>query len=208
MSDRFAATRGLGWSGWTAVLLLAVTVAIAARSGVALIGSLFGPSGEDSLADRRGLDPSEDILRNHVAQIDGRTMFFTPDAPPPPPPQVTEREPEAPRPDPAPSRYGGPAIVGMMFDSVWFSNEMRLQVGESGSGVRVISMDAPWSARLEWRDVEFDVPFMERDQVVLDNSAEESGSARQPEGRRASRGDESGGSSDQDPTERNGDRSQ
>jgi hypothetical protein len=165
------------------------------------------PGASDPLAQRDGAGGPGDVLQGHVAQIDGRTMFFTPDAPPPPPREIVDAGPAEPEPDPPPSRYGGPSIVGMMFDSVWFSNDTTLEIGESGGGITLLGMDAPWSARVEWRGVEFDVPFMQRDEVVFEDTG--SGSAvRRAEATSVSGGSDGDDDQTEDPRERSGDRSQ
>lgn len=94
------------------------------------------------------------------AQIDGRSMFFVPAAPPAPPtePTVVDRGPPAP-----PSAYAGPRIVAIVGSSVWFENGDTAKAGaDAEGGVKVVSVSPPWSARVLWRGAEFDVPLFDR----------------------------------------------
>lgn len=50
----------------------------------------------------------------------------------------------------------------MLGNGVWFESGEIAGVGEEVDGVRVISLSPPWSARLEWKGVEFDVPLFDR----------------------------------------------
>src|SRR5690606_29540185 len=96
------------------------------------------------------------------ARIDGRSLFFVPSAPPPPPPPppppvARDDTPPPPPPPPPPAQYGGPQIVALINDTVWLAGGDRVAPGESAQGVQVISVDAPWSATVQWSGVEFDV---------------------------------------------------
>lgn len=104
-----------------------------------------------------------------VKQTDGRTMFFVPAAPPPPPPPPPpEKEEGPPPPPPPPATYGGPAIVAIVNDTVWFADgTKRGATSEGESGVKVISISPPWEARVLWEGVEFNVPVFARDAVVM-----------------------------------------
>lgn len=100
----------------------------------------------------------------HEASAVGRSMFYIPFAPPPPPPPPPPPAPprSSPPPPPPPSRYDGPPIVAMLGNGVWFESGEIAGVGEEVDGVLVISLSPPWSARLEWKGVEFDVPLFDR----------------------------------------------
>ena len=64
---------------------------------------------------------------------------------------------------PPPSRYGGPSIAYVWDDRVTFENDMTLTAGGEGqSGVEVLSTNLPWSVKVRWRGVEFDVQLFER----------------------------------------------
>lgn len=103
----------------------------------------------------------EDGLDGYLAQIDGRSPFHKPL---PPEPKTEVAQPEGPR----PTRYGGPAIVAMINNAVWFSDGQRLKASEaspSGS-LKVIELRAPWSARIAWNGGEFDVDFFQRSALL------------------------------------------
>ena len=102
-------------------------------------------------------------LRAQQAQIDGRSMFFIPPRPRPPRPEYTDTAPRVPI---KPSRYGGPAIIAMVNGSVLFADGQRVRMGESGRGVKVVSLSVPWSAKVEWEGIEFDVELFQRDSTI------------------------------------------
>jgi hypothetical protein len=120
--------------------------------------------GQMQTADARGPD-----LARAQSRIDGRSLFFVPSAPPPPAPPPrpgTGEPPPPPPPPPAPTRYGGPEIVALINDTVWLEGGEILSLDDSADGVTVLAVNAPWSARLLWREVEFDVSLFGRDEVV------------------------------------------
>jgi len=60
----------------------------------------------------------------------------------------------------------------MMLDSAWFSDGSRLAAGGSAKGeLRVISLNPPWDATVEWKGVEFNVPLFDKNKVVFKNDA-------------------------------------
>jgi hypothetical protein len=152
-----------------AALVAAAGAVVALGWGAARLGSAAitagAAAGDVASPDARGPD-----LAMAQARIDGRSLLFIPSAPPPPPPpRVAEADrppPAPPPPPPPPSRYGGPQVVALINDTVWFAGGEKVAAGESGAGVRVIAVNAPWSARVEWSGVEFDVDLFARDQVV------------------------------------------
>lgn len=165
--DVVRAGRLLGVGGGIAALLLALYVLVASVSGVSLISALLVPTTSPSESPADSLPAGQDRLSDYVAQIDGRTMFFTP-APPPPRPVFAANNQDGPDVDPPPARYGGPSVIGLLNDMVWFSDKRQAIVGGEAVGdLRVISTDAPWSVTVIWQGVEFDVPFLARDSVVL-----------------------------------------
>lgn len=100
-------------------------------------------------------------MEERVKQINGRSMFFVPPAPA----EVAEKEkePEDEGPAPEPTRYGGPDVIAVVNGTVWFGNDRRIAVGEERDGIKVVSVgESPWSVKLEWRGVEFDVQVFER----------------------------------------------
>ncbi len=150
----------------TAVLVLAGVVVGAQAIGVAR--TMLTPSVDASrqLADQKQrIDAFSGRLDGQLDQLMGRSMYFLPPKPPPerkPPPPAPPAPPKKdPGPPPPPSRYGGPKIIAMMGDTVWFEGA-RVSVGEEHDGAKVISTAPPWSAKIEWKEVEFDVELFAR----------------------------------------------
>ena len=118
----------------------------------------------------KGGDPQKDAdqqkitFDGYVAQIRGRSLFFEPPAPRASEP-AEEAKVDENKPPPPPSSYGGPSIVAMLSDVVWFSNGKKMKVGESADGLKVVALLPPWESRLEWKGVEFNVGFFERSKV-------------------------------------------
>jgi hypothetical protein len=200
------AWRVMGVHGRIAVGAAALALGVAAFQARHLVGASMAPaarasagSGEDR---QRGMQyaASVDTMVRHV---DGRSLFFVPSPPPPPrppdPSPVIERDPGPP---PPPSRYGGPSIIAMMNDTVWFEDGNRLRAGESNGTVRLVRMDPPWGARVEWRGVEFDVGLFERDKVVMPErpreAAPEIEASGDPPGSRINATDSPSGEEDQE----------
>lgn len=61
--------------------------------------------------------------------------------------------------------------MGVINDTVLFDNKSMLSVGDtSNEELQVLEATAPWSIRVLWKGIEFDVPLMERDRIVLPRS--------------------------------------
>lgn len=114
-----------------------------------------------------------DVTAGYRAQLDGRSPFFVPGAPPPPPPPAAPPAPPAPpppppAPPPAPSSYGGPGVVAVVNGSVLFADKRMLAIGDDANEeLQVLEASAPWSIRVRWKGVEFDVPLLRRDGIVV-----------------------------------------
>jgi hypothetical protein len=101
-------------------------------------------------------------MEQRVKQINGRSMFFVPPAPADVAEQEKEEAPDE-GPAPKPTRYAGPDVIAVINGTVWFGNDRRIAVGDEEDGIKVVSVsDSPWSVKLEWRGVEFDVQVFER----------------------------------------------
>lgn len=99
----------------------------------------------------------------YLAQVKGRSLFYVPPAPQ----ASAAAEPvDTDKPPPPPSTYGGPSVVAMLSDVVWFSNGRKLKVGEKHDDLEVVALAPPWSSRLKWKGVEFDVGFFERSRLT------------------------------------------
>lgn len=157
------AARGLGLWGWgsLAAALVAVVAVVVGLPGV--FGALLSPSAlaaSPAAADGARAESFREAVRHDLAQINGRSMFYLPPPPAPPARVVEEHEPEAP---PPPAKYGGPGIIAMINGTVWLDNGTKLRLDEASSGgLRVISLSAPWGARIEWSGKEWDVPLFDR----------------------------------------------
>lgn len=159
----------VGVSGLAAGVTLAWGAASLVRDAVLVGGGV-------PAATAGGQAVAGSVTADQRARLDGRSPFFVPSAPPPPPPPPPPPAPPAPAPapppppapPPAPGSYGGPAIVGVANDVVWFEDNLRLVVGGPGEGeLAVLASAAPWSVRVRWKGVEFDVPILPRDAIVL-----------------------------------------
>lgn len=163
--------------------------AAGAAAGVAVIIAVAGVAQSAALslpaidASDRGGNELGDVTAAYRAQLDGRSPFFVPGAPPPPPPPAPPPAPPPPpaappAPPPPPSTYGGPKVVAVVNDRVVFADKRTLVVGENESeDLRVLDSSAPWSIRVLWKGVEFDVPLLGRDRIVIPQSERGSPSA-------------------------------
>lgn len=148
------------------VVLLAPGVVGVARSALEPAPTAIVDAAD--LKQRR--EKYEATLAGWTKQIDGRTLFFRPAKPPPPPePPAPEPEKKDPPPPPPPATYGGPAVVGIVNGEVWFNDASKRKVGapEEG-GLEVLGVsEVPWSVKVKWNGVEFDVPVFSRDTTVI-----------------------------------------
>ncbi len=159
----------MGALGAVAVACAAAALVIGATLawGVASAALAPAPGGAETTAAEEAdrIERFEASTAERLAQINGRSLFYTP---PPPreeePVEVAEEAPEdAEDEPPRPVRYGGPDVIAVINDTVWLRGEEYVRVGEESGGVRVVSVDgSPWSVRLEWRGEEFDVEVFER----------------------------------------------
>jgi len=116
------------------------------------------------------LAPRDDPLEQQVARINGRSLFFVPAEPPPAPPPQIARDDEQPSAPPPPSRYAGPSLIAMINGAAWFSDGTKLAPSdEADDDLRVVRLEPPWEAIVEWKGVEFTVSLFKRDQIVLPN---------------------------------------
>lgn len=165
----------IGWGGVFALVLGATALGVTAYQFTFVAGSLFAPAAKESVSkqDERLAESEQKYaaaIDEQVAQVSGRSLFFVPGAPVPPPPKPPPTPDPGPEPPPPPpSSYGGPPVIGMVNDSVWFSDGTRLKVGEApeGAGVKVLAVEPPWGAKVLWKGVEFSVSLFDRDKVIV-----------------------------------------
>jgi hypothetical protein len=158
----------------TSLVALAVTALI-------LVGVLFPPLAvamfTPGVQENQPQHEIARLVKQHDAQValyrdrfDGRSVFFNPPAirkpTPPPAPRddtpIVKSEPSQPSgPPPAPRNYRGPTPTAIIGDEVHFVGDLRLKVGEEGDGVKVVSVDPPWSAELSYSGGTYTVPLFE-----------------------------------------------
>jgi hypothetical protein len=108
-------------------------------------------------------------LDRYRRMIDGRSFYVKPPRPVRRPtrpilPTVPDEPEER---DPTPTRYGGPEIIALVGDAVWFDNDMRLAVGEQQGDLEVVAVRAPWHATLRWKGGEFVEPLFDRAESAI-----------------------------------------
>lgn len=164
MSRRLPELPPIGWLALACVLAMAAVIAAQAVQLVPLVFAKSAPVLKAVVRD--GSATFDAALARDAQRIDNRSPFFVP---PRPTPKVVERPKSEPKPiekpkdeAPPPARYGGPGIIAMLGDSVWLETGSRVRVDEEADGVRVVSTQAPWSARVQWRGKEYDVTLFER----------------------------------------------
>lgn len=162
---------------WAALILGGAALVVLALQGSKLVKAALMPSAgvgdvrktveEQALRYAAAFDPQ-------MAQINGRQLFLMPA---PAPVAEVEEEPDEPvdTTPRAPTVYAGPSVVAMINDAVWFSNGTRIAKGEKDGDLKVVDIDAPWSAQVEWRGSEFTVKLFDRDAVILPVSERSSG---------------------------------
>ncbi len=154
------------------VLIAAVVVIVLA---VPMIIDVLRPAPREIKAPDDPKNIAEEqkvIFEKYLAQIKGRSLFHVPV--PPAPAEKPEEETQD-RPPPAPTSYGGPAMVAMLSDTVWFTGGKKLKVGEAADGVEVVALRPPWDAKLKWKGVDFDVNLFERSKVSKEPPKEKAG---------------------------------
>ena len=173
---KHAAWSRLGLPGKVAVVAGALAALVLVLSLPALAAAWLTPRPAAQEPPTGPAGSAAERLKTQLAQVDGRSLFFVPAAPPPPPPPPPKDE--GPRPTTRPSTYRGPMLVAMVNDTAWFGKD----TGESGPndkivsvltiggpeirGVKLLELNPPWSARVEWQGVEFDVPLLAPDTIV------------------------------------------
>lgn len=160
--------RDLSAPGKAAVAVGAIALALTALPAYKFVASIIGPRP----AVPATAVPEEEALRaeqfeRYVGQIRGRSLFHTPAAPGTriEPPKVSDA-PAAP--PPPPSVYGGPSLIAMINNEVWFTDGKRLKLGDPAKDdLAVVRMNPPWDATIAWKGVEFKVPLFTREDLVL-----------------------------------------
>lgn len=167
----------LGTPGKVAAAAVVLALVVLVSVVPAFVRALWAPSAETQSSadgDKELAAKAKEKFPGYLAQIEGRSLFLKPG----PPIKETSRPPED---VPAetdekqkPTTYGGPAVIAMMGDSVWFDNGKRMQVGDKREGdIRVVAVNIPWEATIEWQEVEFKVGLFKKDDLVIKEQASE-----------------------------------
>ena len=143
-----------------------------------LLAAMFTTSiGQDSAGENMQayLAAHDRDLATYRERFEGRSLFFRPPAPAvrPAPKPRSENKPEAPPPPPPiPMSYGGPVVIAVIGDQVWFKSKdnLRLRVGEEGAGVKVLASNPPWTVKLGYAGGEYDVPVFKNYQTEFSSS--------------------------------------
>lgn len=163
LNDPKAIARTLGVPGCIAVVALLGALFVVGREVPAFISALMLPRGvgEETVAQSaQRTEQYNAAFDGYLSQVDGRSMFFVPA--PPRQAAKTEDKPKDDKPS-VPSSYGGPKIIAMINDKVWFDDNTSAAVGgDEKSGLKVVGLNTPWGAKIAWRGVEFDVPLFDR----------------------------------------------
>jgi len=165
-----------GALGWSAIAISGLALTVLAFQVMPLYYALTAPSagvGDVREAVKEQAEKHASSFDAHLAQIKGRQLFLLPA----PSSAVveetsTDEEPDTPREPVKPATYGGPGVIAMINDSVWFANGTQVAKGQESDGIKVIDVDAPWNAQIVWRGVEFTVNLFERDGVIFRDRAD------------------------------------
>lgn len=156
--------RGVTINSSVIVSLAAITVAaigVVAAFGPAM-GSLRlreGDTGEVRTSLEKAVALHDAQQERYADRFAGRSIFYRPPVRRPTPPPTREVEPPVLPPPtvespPAvvvrPATYTGPGIRAFDGDRVWFANGLLLGEGEEAEGLRVLSVQAPWSAEVSY----------------------------------------------------------
>lgn len=180
MNSRFdprEAWARLGTIGKVATGAIALMLVVMTSVVPAFVRALLAPSAETQSSaegDKELAAKTKEKFPGYLAQIEGRSLFLKPGPPiketSKPPDDLPSENSEKQR----PTSYGGPALVAMMGDTVWFDNGKRMQAGGDKEGdLRVVSLNIPWDATIEWQEVEFKVGLFKKDDLVIQAKAKE-----------------------------------
>jgi len=153
-------SRGRGWLGLTVLVLIGVAITVTILQIPSLLSAQSVPT-EVEVAPIAGdeLKAKTEQFKKTIAAAGDKVVSRSPFYPP---------KPKVPPPPPAPTRYTGPAVIGMLSDSVFFADGRRLSTADTADGgLSVLSISPPWSARLRYNGAEFTVPLFEREPAKL-----------------------------------------
>ncbi len=153
------------------IAAIVVATVVFAANMPTLLGAILSPRlGDDKTVSllSQYLAVHDTDLEQYQQRFNGRSVFFKPIPPrrelrlPPPPVEIVKGPTGPPPPPPIPEQYTGPSIVFVLGNEVWFTDGLKLSVGEEGQGVKVLSCDPPWTVRLAHAGGEYDIVLLER----------------------------------------------
>jgi hypothetical protein len=156
-----------------AILVAAIVVAVQLP---ALSQAIFSHGLQEDPVQARvagHLKGHKDDHLKYVQRFNGRSLF---NKPLPPrttqvataPRAIEKTEPVKVETGPPPS-YGGPAVMFVLGNEVWFRNGLTLSVGEEGQGVKVIAADPPWKVTLGHSGGQYDIELFKKIDLFKDN---------------------------------------
>jgi hypothetical protein len=169
-----------------AVSVVAIGVAVVAVArAVGTLGQAAAlPGIDESAADPLAAlaTESDAFLETSRRRFDGRSVYTLPPPPVRKPviverPKPVEPPPPDPGPPPPPATYTGPAPTSVIGDVVAFGS-IRIRVGESSDGIKVLSVNAPYSVEVEHMRGTYTVPFWTRFDERLLRPATTAGATR------------------------------
>lgn len=168
-----------------AALAAILALVVLALSIYPILLALFIPAAKSSITKSENEDRAKLALQaftDYQKQFDGRSLFFTPAPLASAEPEPVHVEEEGSKEPPKPSSYGGPPIIAMINDAVWFDNGKRMKVGdEKKDDMKIVKLSPPWEATIEWKGVEFAVNLFNRDSVVLNKDKSNPAASSPPE---------------------------
>lgn len=175
MANLRAGVRRLGLGGWVAVLMVVAAVLAPTTPVVRFARSLFTPNPP---APSQPGDPKKNAEQRAtefgamLAQLNGRTLMRTP-APPSSATAEARVDDGPPTPPPPPTKYEGPTIIGMVNNTVWFSDGTRRGSDDQAKDdLKVVRTNPPWDATVSWKGVEFKVELFPKNYVVYKDKDE------------------------------------
>lgn len=157
-----------GVRGYLALALVVLGLVVTINALIPTLDAL-GQSGEVAAAEAFDLDAQRAAfdadMRTWTSIVNGRSPFFIPPEPVFDEPEevVADTDEEDDPVEVKPRRYEGPDIIAAMNGRIWLDNNETVRLGEEASGVRLVSLDdVPWTVRVAWRGVEFDVEIFRR----------------------------------------------
>jgi len=155
---------------WSLLFVIVAVLAILMMLPPLAKAAFSGESGATQIQEQLAklMTEHDNSLQTYRDRFNGRSVFFEPKAPASPRRETietTRTTAPPPPPPPAPSGpppYSGPTMKGMIGEQILFPNDLRVSVGEEKDGLRVLSTDPPWTAKVEYGGWEYDLELFPR----------------------------------------------